>query len=199
MCPRSRDSHPVFQPPGATLPSLSANTMRIRPEVPRKAPSQSTRLVYVTMSRPERRIAPCGHTGRRVGTARPCQSKMPLRRNTGQPFQRGTRRRTATPFWQCSVISRHLAQVVVASYSVVWVSAPPTALPNAPPIGAPEANVANAIERIVEGGKVWAKMPSYAKHTDVRPCVQVPHARELREKTHASRDGCGSSEALDAA
>lgn len=179
MCLRNRDSHPVFQPAGATLPSLSANTMRIRPEVPRNAPSQSTRLVHVTVSTPEAKMSRCGHTGHRVGTVRLYRSKTPLRRNTGQPFQRGTRRRTATPFWQYSVISRHLAQVVVASYSVVWVSAPPTALPNAPPIGAPEANVANAIERIVEGGKVWAKMPSCGKHTDVRPCVQELRAQEL--------------------
>ena len=36
--------HPVFQPSGATLPSLRMKMMNVRPAVTRNAPSQSMRL-----------------------------------------------------------------------------------------------------------------------------------------------------------
>ena len=36
--------YPVLQPLGAILPSLSTNTISVRPAVTRKAPSQSTLL-----------------------------------------------------------------------------------------------------------------------------------------------------------
>lgn len=62
---------------------------------------------------------------------------------------------------------------MTAAYSVDWVSTPPTALPNAPPTGAPAANVENAIERIVEGGNVWARIPSCSKCSIVGTWVAI--------------------------
>ncbi len=46
------------------------------------------------------------------------------------------------------------------TYGVSCVSTPPTALPIAAPIGAPAANVAKAMDRMGDGGKVCANMPS---------------------------------------
>jgi hypothetical protein len=40
------------------------------------------------------------------------------------------------------------------------VRTPPMIIPNAPPTGAPAANVAKAIERILEGGNACARIPS---------------------------------------
>lgn len=46
------------------------------------------------------------------------------------------------------------------THSVSWVNTPPMALPMAAPTGAPAAKVANAMERVLLGGKACARMPS---------------------------------------
>lgn len=47
------------------------------------------------------------------------------------------------------------------SYGAHCVRMPPNCSPTAPPTGAPAENVANASERAREGGKAWARIPSY--------------------------------------
>lgn len=47
--------------------------------------------------------------------------------------------------------------------AVSCVRTPPIVLPIAAPTGAPAANVANAIDRVRDGGKVCARMPSCAR------------------------------------
>jgi hypothetical protein len=49
------------------------------------------------------------------------------------------------------------------TYAVTSVSRPPSAIPKAAPTGAPDANVANAIERACEGGNARARIPIYAQ------------------------------------
>jgi len=46
------------------------------------------------------------------------------------------------------------------TYEDICVRIPPMIMPNAPPTGAPAANVAKAIERILDGGNACAKIPS---------------------------------------
>jgi len=41
------------------------------------------------------------------------------------------------------------------------VTIPPMTNPNAPPIGAPAANVVKAMVRARDGGNEWARIPSY--------------------------------------
>jgi hypothetical protein len=49
-------------------------------------------------------------------------------------------------------------------YLEISVSIPPKTVPNAPPIGAPAAKVANAVERAREGGNARARIPSWKKN-----------------------------------
>ena len=54
------------------------------------------------------------------------------------------------------------ALCIQMTYAVSCVRTPPTALPIAAPTGAPAAKVANAMERMGDGGNVCARIPSWA-------------------------------------
>jgi hypothetical protein len=45
-------------------------------------------------------------------------------------------------------------------YFVTWVRTPPMVIPNAAPTGAPAEKAEKAMERIRDGGKACARMPS---------------------------------------
>lgn len=67
-----------------------------------------------------------------------------------------------SPRGQCCSSRNRIQQI---THSVSWVSTPPMALPTAAPTGAPAAKVANAIERVLLGGKACARMPSWSRAT----------------------------------
>jgi hypothetical protein len=75
--------------------------------------------------------------------------------------ERGREEERRAPSGSMLTVRQAGANARTRTYAVSCVSKPPRTLPKAAPTGPPAEKVANAIERSREGGKAWARMPSW--------------------------------------